>query len=94
MFLAGYFSRCESEPISTGLRRYLSGVSNLERSDLFGSGYAGLGMIDNNSKWDEQIDNDSVSGKLDFTFEEARQEAATGLLREWPIPTAETPTAI
>ncbi len=34
--------------------------------------------------WDEQLDNDSSSGKLDFLFEEADSESAQGLLREWP----------
>ncbi len=34
--------------------------------------------------WDEQLDNDSASGKLDFLFEEAEAESAQGLLRKWP----------
>jgi hypothetical protein len=34
--------------------------------------------------WDEQLDNDSSSGKLGFLFEEAENESAQGLLREWP----------
>ena len=34
-------------------------------------------------KWDEQLDHDSASGKLDFLFKEAESEQA-GLLREWP----------
>ena len=36
------------------------------------------------SLWDEQIDRDSASGRLDFLFEEAEQESKEGLLREWP----------
>jgi hypothetical protein len=32
------------------------------------------------ARWDEQLDRDSASGKLDFLFEEAEE----GLLREWP----------
>ena len=32
--------------------------------------------------WDEQIDRDSSSGKLDFLFEEAERESAQGLVRE------------
>jgi hypothetical protein len=36
------------------------------------------------SLWDEQLDSDSASGKLDFLFEEAERESAQGLLREWP----------
>jgi hypothetical protein len=35
-------------------------------------------------RWDEQLDRDSVSGKLDFLFEEAEDESKRGLLREWP----------
>ena len=35
-------------------------------------------------QWDEQVDHDSVSGKLDFLFEEAEDESKKGLLREWP----------
>ena len=34
--------------------------------------------------WDEQMDHDSASGKLDFLFEEAEGEFAQGLLRRWP----------
>ncbi len=34
--------------------------------------------------WDEQLDRDSVAGKLDFLFEEAENESARGELREWP----------
>jgi hypothetical protein len=36
------------------------------------------------ARWDEQMDRDSVAGKLDFLFEEADRESAQGLLREWP----------
>ena len=35
-------------------------------------------------RWDEQMDRDSSTGKLDFLFEEAGSESAKGLLREWP----------
>jgi hypothetical protein len=34
--------------------------------------------------WDEQLDRDSASGRLDFLFEEAETEAEKELLREWP----------
>ena len=34
--------------------------------------------------WDDQLDSDSASGKLDFLFEEAEGESKEGLLREWP----------
>ena len=34
--------------------------------------------------WDEQMDADSLAGKLDFLFDEAESESARGLLREWP----------
>jgi len=36
------------------------------------------------SRWDEQLDHDSASGKLDLLFEEAEAESAAGPLREWP----------
>ena len=39
------------------------------------------------TRWDEQMDRDSASGKLDSLFEEADDEAAQGLLREWPPQT-------
>ena len=35
-------------------------------------------------RWDEQLDRDSASGKLDLLFEEARQESDGELLSEWP----------
>ena len=35
-------------------------------------------------QWDEQLDRDSVCGKLDFLFKEAEDESKRGLLREWP----------
>jgi len=35
-------------------------------------------------RWDEQVDADSATGKLDFLFDEAESESANGLLREWP----------
>jgi hypothetical protein len=35
-------------------------------------------------RWDEQMDADSVSGKLDFLFDEAENESAKNLLRQWP----------
>lgn len=35
-------------------------------------------------RWDEQIDADSASGKLDWLFEEADKERSHGLLRNWP----------
>lgn len=34
--------------------------------------------------WDEQIDRDSESGRLDSLFEEAERELADGSVREWP----------
>jgi hypothetical protein len=35
-------------------------------------------------RWDEQMDADSLAGKLDFLFDEAESESARGLLIEWP----------
>ncbi|MBA2435954.1 MAG: hypothetical protein H0V54_12900 [Chthoniobacterales bacterium] len=37
-----------------------------------------------NSAWDNQIEADSASGKLDRLFEEAEKEHADGTLRDWP----------
>jgi hypothetical protein len=36
------------------------------------------------ARWDEQMDRDSSTGKLDFLFDEAERESTQGLLREWP----------
>jgi hypothetical protein len=36
------------------------------------------------ARWDEQMDRDSCTGKLDFLFAEAESEAAQEPLREWP----------
>jgi hypothetical protein len=36
------------------------------------------------ARWDEQMDRDSLTGKLDFLFDEAERESMQGLLREWP----------
>ena len=38
-------------------------------------------------RWDEQMDRDSASGKLDFVFEEAEEELKLGALRPWPPET-------
>jgi hypothetical protein len=35
-------------------------------------------------RWDEQMDSDSSTGKLDFLFEEGETQPAKGRLREWP----------
>ena len=37
-----------------------------------------------NEKWDRQMDEDAVAGKLDFLFEEAQAERKSGKLRDWP----------
>jgi hypothetical protein len=39
------------------------------------------------TRWDEQMDRDSANGKLDALFEEADNESAQDLLREWPPQT-------
>ena len=36
------------------------------------------------SAWDDQMDKDAASGKLDRLFEEAERERAKGTLRDWP----------
>lgn len=36
------------------------------------------------ARWDQQLDRNSSSGKLDFLFAEADRESAEGTLREWP----------
>lgn len=35
-------------------------------------------------RWDAQMDEDSSTGKLNFLFEEADDEAVQQSLREWP----------
>jgi hypothetical protein len=37
-----------------------------------------------NAAWDKQIEADAASGKLDFLFDEAEKERASGALRDWP----------
>jgi hypothetical protein len=39
------------------------------------------------ARWEEQMDRDSIGGKLDFLFREADKESDQGLVRDWP-PTA------
>jgi hypothetical protein len=34
--------------------------------------------------WDQQIEEDAASGKLDFLFEEAEKARTAGTLRDWP----------
>jgi hypothetical protein len=36
------------------------------------------------SLWDEQLDRDSLTGRLDCLFEEAESEGKEGSLRDWP----------
>ena len=36
------------------------------------------------TRWDEQMDQDSVAGNLDFLFREAESESEQGLVRGWP----------
>ncbi len=36
------------------------------------------------SRWDDQMDQDSVTGRLDALFREAEDETAHGLVRDWP----------
>ena len=38
------------------------------------------------TRWDDQLDQDSATGKLDFLFSEAESESAHGLVRAWPPP--------
>ena len=35
-------------------------------------------------RWDDQLDSDSSTGRLDLVFNEAESESAQDLLREWP----------
>jgi hypothetical protein len=39
-------------------------------------------LLRDQRRWDEQMDRDSASGKLDFLFDKAERESAA--LREWP----------
>jgi hypothetical protein len=36
------------------------------------------------ARWDEQMDQDSVAGKLDFLFREAGNESEQRLVQGWP----------
>lgn len=36
------------------------------------------------TRWDEQLDQDSASGRLDFLFREAEREAAQAPIHDWP----------
>ena len=36
------------------------------------------------SAWDDQLDKDAASGKLDRLFEEAENERGNDTLRDWP----------
>ena len=36
------------------------------------------------ARWDDQMDQDSANGKLDFVFREAESESAQGLVRDRP----------
>ena len=38
-----------------------------------------------NASWDKQMEEDAVSGKLDFLFDEAEKERKHGTLRDWPV---------
>jgi hypothetical protein len=38
------------------------------------------------SLWDQQLDNDASTGRLDFLFEEVETESQQDLLRDWPEP--------
>ena len=35
-------------------------------------------------RWDKQMDQDSVAGRLDFLFKEAETESSEGQVRSWP----------
>ena len=35
-------------------------------------------------RWDDQLDSDSSTGKLDFVFNEAESESDQDLLQKWP----------
>ncbi len=37
------------------------------------------------ANWDDRINKDSASGKLDFLFAEAESDTEQGLVRDWPI---------
>jgi hypothetical protein len=38
------------------------------------------------SLWDQQLDSDASSGRLDFLFEEIETETKQDFLRDWPEP--------
>jgi hypothetical protein len=57
-------------------------VSELSPSEL--TELASFVMRQDQAAWDAQMDNDAASGRLDFLFEEAARERASGQLRDWP----------
>jgi len=36
------------------------------------------------TRWDEQMDQDCIAGKLDFLFDEAESDSEHRLVRDWP----------
>jgi hypothetical protein len=36
------------------------------------------------TRWDEQLERDSATGKLDWLFREAENDSGQGLVRDWP----------
>jgi len=36
------------------------------------------------TRWDEQIDRDSATGRLDLLFQEVESDSAQGLVHDWP----------
>lgn len=84
MFLAGYFSRCASEPISTGLRRYFEGVPNFARSGLFGLPipilYLGTSQINVQLPWSAQLG----STQLEIVTKSARSAVTVELRPQCP----------
>ena len=41
-------------------------------------------IVEQDGPWHDQIQRDSLAGKLDFLFDEAERQSAQGTLREWP----------
>jgi hypothetical protein len=69
----------------------MSRVEELERAiqELSGEEFARIAQrvhAIEQERWDEELDRDASSGKLDFLIAEAQGDRKQGRLRDWPDP--------
>ena len=65
-----------------GLTEIKSAVRELSPTEL--TELAKFILEEDNAAWTKQMDEDAAAGKLDFLFDEADKERATGKLHDWP----------